>query len=252
MTCFEFEEHIQTQLDLHVQCFSEELSAHASICGSCHTLLKHLQFIDAVTAQWGEMEPSFDFSAEVIKAYNASTDAETASPTTMPIQSMSALNSVATPFSVGLDALQRRTAMGPALAALVASAVAVSVMFAFGWRTSQNAQLAHQQSTNSNRVIANQSPPTQLPTGSTERQLDVLIHDAREAYSALASQALQHVSTANFLLPPTETTSPFRSNDTMNGFPDALSRPLSPWGNEFRDAVDSLFDRIFTSQDSST
>jgi hypothetical protein len=145
-----------------------------------------------------------------------------------------------------------RAAVGPTSFALIASAIAVCVMLGVGLRGSRNVPYAQHRTTNDVTVANNHSLATEVSAAKGERQLDVLLHDAREAYSALASQALQHVSTANFLLPQTEAASPFRPNDAMNSFPDSFSRPLSPWGHELRDAFDSLLDRIFTSQDSST
>lgn len=251
MTCIEFEELIQAQCDLHALSLHEELLGHATICGSCQMLMQQLERIEAVTVLWGEIQPSDDFSSQVLDAFHASTEAESVF-SNVPSSVDAAAASVA-PFNRNLGFTPRRGSIGPTFLALVASAIAVCVMLGVSWHTSRNAaQIAQRRSIDSNRVIAPPSSPSQLHAGVHERQLDVLIHDAREAYSALASQALQHVSTASFLLPPEETTAPFRANDSMNEFPDSLSRPLSPLGNELRDAVDSLFDRIFTSKDSST
>ncbi|MBC7816771.1 MAG: hypothetical protein IAG10_07780 [Planctomycetaceae bacterium] len=86
----------------------------------------------------------------------------------------------------------------------------------------------------------------------TDRQLDVLMHDARDAYVALASQAWQDVSTANVLLPSADAATPFNVDESAAGVPETLSLPLAPYGRELRDAVDSWLQQVFQNQDSST
>ncbi|HLQ46513.1 MAG TPA: hypothetical protein VK137_17345, partial [Planctomycetaceae bacterium] len=101
-------------------------------------------------------------------------------------------------------------------------------------------------------IASKGSTPQAEAAAVNERQLDVLLHDAREAYAALASQALQQVSAANLLLPPAEIATPFRGAEAVNGLPDSLPRPFAPLGHELRQVWDSLIDQVFTSQDSST
>ena len=78
------------------------------------------------------------------------------------------------------------------------------------------------------------------------------LHDAREAYVALASQAWQQVSAVDLLLPPASIATPFNGDAATQGVSEPLSRPLAPLGEELRDAVDSLFQQVFNSQDSAT
>ncbi len=252
MTCFDFEECLQTQLDLRVQHHPEELITHAMICGSCRSLLEQLQQIEAATMCWREVDPPVTLANAVVAAWKSVTTIEPETQKTRSAQP--AIVPMKTDLISESNALSRKpnTSSWAASFAMIASAIAVCVMFAVGGQVSRNTQYAQQRAANGATVATTHSSSQEEPTAANERQLDVLLHDAREAYSALASQALQHASTANFLLPPAETTSPFRANDVTNGFPDSLSRPLSPWGHELRDAFDSLLDRIFTSQDSST
>lgn len=241
MTCFDFEERLQAQLDLREHHLAEDLVVHAELCGSCRELLVQLQRIESAVAGWQDIEPSDHLAIAVVGALKSNVAVSIV---------LSVVDMTDTEYEI--DTLRQRSVSWPASLALVASAIALCVMFSVGWHVSRNVQFAQQQAMNGVTITTNPTTSPASVVSPNDRQLDVLLHDAREAYSALASQALQHVSTANFLLPPAESTSPFRTNDAMNGLPDSLSRPLSPWGHELRDAFDSLLDRIFTSQDSST
>ena len=254
MTCFEFEEQLQAQLDLRVQNYPEDLVSHAAICGACSSLLEQLQRINAVTSRWPEIDSPANFSTSAMAAWKSNSAAKTT--TSMPDLIVIAAveperhSTIAHKFET--HSLPPRPAVPSASWALIASTIAMCVIFGAGLRVSQNVPYAHHRIANDVIVANNHSSSPETQISASDRQLDVLLNDAQEAYSALVSQALQHASTASFLLPPAETTSPFRSNDAMNGFPDSLSQPLSPWGHELRDAFDSLLDRIFSSQDSST
>lgn len=241
MTCFDFEERLQAQLDLREHRLTEGLAVHAALCGSCRELLAQFQRIETAVADWQDIEPPDDLATAVVVTLKSRVAVNIAPPV------------VATTGTANeIETLRPRNPSRSATLALVTSAIALCVMFGVGWHVSGNVQFAQQRASNGVTIVANPTTSSATVASPNDRQLDVLLHDAREAYAALASQALQHVSTANFLLPSTESTSPFRTNDAMNGLPDSLSRPLSPWGHELRDAFDSLLDRIFTSQDSST
>ena len=243
MTCFDFEKRLQSQLDLRERLLSDELAAHAAACGTCRKMSELFQRVETVVVAWPDVEPPAYLADAVIAAWKSSTI-----PGVTPLPHVT----IAATVESETDAPPRsRKSSSAASAALVAAVIALCVMFSVGWQVSRNVQFAQQRAANGTVVVAKSPTASQESADPNDRQLDVLLHDAREAYSALASEALQHVSTASFLLPPAES-SPFRSDDATNGLPDSLSRPLSPWGHELRNAFDSLLDRIFTSQDSST
>jgi hypothetical protein len=136
----------------------------------------------------------------------------------------------------------------------LASAATLLIALGIGWRVSSNASFANRQPVSATALAANHSESVRSSVAATDRQLDVLLHDARDAYVALASQAWQEVTTTNVLLPPADTATPFRSEDDDPAaiVPETLSRPLAPYGRELRDAVDSWLFQVFQNQDSST
>ena len=229
MTCFEFEEHLQVQLDLRQGDLPAESEAHAAVCGTCGKLLEHFRRIDAAVAVWRNCLPVVDLSDSVLQNLD---------PAEQQIRRTGTLARRVADDGQEYPSYQN-TVSG--ITALLVSAVALLVMLGTSWHMSRKMLIVRQQSI----------PRTETVVVSS-RQLDVLVQDARAAYAALATQALQHVSTAGFLLPPAETATPFRGENTIDGVPDSLSRPLSPLGHELRNAFDSLLDRVFTSQDSST
>lgn len=139
--------------------------------------------------------------------------------------------------------------------ALLASALALMATVGLGWRIASNVSFANRQ-TSSQTQIANTPvkhlEPVRERAPTSDRQLDVLVHDARDAYAALASQAWQQVSATNVLLPPTDTPNLFGGEGSTDGVSESLSRPLAPLGKELREAVDSWLQQVFNSQDSST
>jgi hypothetical protein len=231
MTCFEFEQRLQDQLDLRHSELSAESEAHAAGCGTCRKLLEQFRRIDAVVAVWRNRLPVVDLTDSVLQ--DLQPDAAVAAKSRSSIPVTSSAYATKQPSARSVSASE--------IAAMFVSAIALLVMLGTGWNMSRKTLIVRQQSARRTETAVVQ-----------ERQLDLLVQDARAAYAVLGTQALQHVSTASFLLPPAEAVSPFRGEDAVDGVPDSLSRPLSPLGHELRNAFDSLLDQVFTSQDSST
>ncbi len=231
MTCFEFEERLQAELDRRQSELSAESEAHAAACGACRKLREQFQQIDAAVVVWRSHLPVVDLTESVLRNLEAGQ------------QQIRRTGTLARRMA---DRRQECSSHKPndsrsGIAALFVSAIALLVMLGAGWQMSQKTLIVRQQS-------ALRIETAVVPV----RQLDVLVQDAREAYVALANQAFQHASSASFLLPPAEAVTPFRGENAVDGVPDSLSRPLSPLGHELRNTLDSFLDRVFTSQDSST
>ncbi len=229
MTCLDFENHVHELLDRRQAELPDELSAHAAHCAACHELWGHLQQLQHAIAAWRTSSPTASLADAVLHR--------------LPVEFKTSSNT---------QIFTTRPACSPltGFAVLLASAAALLVALGIGWRVSSNATYANRQLSSATAVAANQSVTSSVPV--TDRQLDVLLHDARDAYVALASQAWQEVSTTNMLLPPTDAATPFSSDDPAASVPETLSRPLAPYGRDLRDAVDSWLQQVFQNQDSST
>ncbi len=229
MTCLDFENRVHELLDHRQTELPDELSAHAAHCAACHDLWRDLQQLQHAVEAWQAVSPTAALADAVLQRLTVEfkTTADTQIVTTRPACSP------LTGFMV-----------------LLASAAALLVALGIGWRFSSNATYANRQSSSATAVAANQPATSSAPV--TDRQLDVLLHDARDAYVALASQAWQEVSTTNMLLPPADAATPFNVDDPAASVPETLSRPLAPYGRELRDAVDSWLQQVFQNQDSST
>lgn len=231
MTCFEFEERLQAQLDRRQSELSAESEAHAAACGACRKLREQFQQIDAAVVVWRNRLPVVDLTESVLQDLEAG---------------QQQIHRAGTLARRTTDGGQECSSHKPndsrsGIAALFVSAIALLVMLTAGWQMSRKTLIARHQS-------APRIETAVVPV----QQLDVLVQDAREAYAALATQALQHASSASFLLLPADAVTPFRGENAVDGVPDSLSRPLAPLGHELRNTFDSLLDRVFTSQDSST
>ena len=229
MTCLDFENRVHELLDQRQTELPDELSAHAAHCAACLELWGHLQQFEHAVEAWRTLSPTAALADVVLQQlsveFKTTTDTQiiTTRPACSPL----------TGFVV-----------------LLASAAALLVALGIGWRVSSNATYANRQPSSATAFAANQPATSSVPV--TDRQLDVLLHDARDAYVALASQAWQEVSTTNMLLPPTDTATPFSGDDPAASVPETLSRPLAPYGRDLRDAVDSWLQQVFQNQDSST
>jgi hypothetical protein len=139
--------------------------------------------------------------------------------------------------------------------AVLASALALLIAIGIGWQVSGNVLFTNRQNPSQNQFVRTplkRVEPTRTPDPIGDRQLDVLLHDARDAYAALATQAWQQVSAADMLLLPANTSDSFGIDGSTDEVSESLSRPLAPLGKELREAVDSLIQQVFNSQDSST
>lgn len=230
MTCLEFEIRVQELLDLRQTKLPDELSAHAMHCATCHELWGHLQQLQHAVVAWQTWSPTVTLADAVLPRLpvDFETTANTQIVTTRPACS---------PLS--------------GFVVLLASAATLLIALGIGWRVSSNATYANRQPSAA-ALAANQSESVTALAPAADRQLDVLLHDARDAYAALASQAWQEVSTTNVLLPPTDSATPFSGDAPAASVPETLSRPLAPYGRELKDAVDSWLLQVFQNQDSST
>ena len=229
MTCLDFENRVHELLDHRQTELPDELSTHAAHCAACHELWGHLQQLQHAVEAWQAISPTAALADAVLQR--------------LPVEFKTTANT---------QIITTRPACSPltGFVVLLAAAAALLVALGIGWRVSSNATYANRQPSSATAVAANQ--PATSPAPVTDRQLDVLLHDARDAYVALASQAWQEVSTTNMLLPPADAATPFSGDDPAASVPETLSRPLAPYGRELRDAVDSWLQQVFQNQDSST
>lgn len=232
MTCFDFENRVQELLDHRQSVLPTELSAHASHCTTCDDLWKRFERLQSAVAVWQTRCPTSSSLTDVVLQRLSG------EPST------SAVNQVFTP----------RPACSPlsGFVVLLASAVALLIALGIGWRISSNASFANRKVSPGTKLVAKHSDTAAPPSLVSDRELDALLHDARDAYVALASQAWQDVSAVNMLVPPVDAATPFRGEELSPKMPEMLSRPIAPFGEEFRDAVDSLLQQVFQNQDSST
>lgn len=236
MTCFDIQNRVQELLDHRQRELPIELTAHMAHCAACHDDWQHLLRLHDAAAICRVSLPSTllaDRVLEQLRSETCSRTAETARPTISPRPSVS----------------PHRHAPLTRLAAMLLSALTLLMAVGIGWKISSNVEFARRQNPSANAVAV---AATATPELVNDRQLDVLLHDAREAYVALASQAWQQVSAVDLLLPPASIATPFNGDAATQGVSEPLSRPLAPLGEELRDAVDSLFQQVFNSQDSAT
>lgn len=229
MTCLDFENRVHELLDQRQIELPDDLYAHAEHCAACLELWGHLQRLQHAIEAWQQPTPTVALADAVLKR--------------LPIKPQTAADR---------QIITTRPACSPmtGFVVLLASAAALLIALGIGWRVSSNATYANRQPSSAMAVAASQPASTSVPV--TDRQLDVLLHDARDAYAALASQAWQEVSTTEVLLPPTDASTPFNVDSPATSVPETLSRPLAPYGRELRDAVDSWLQQVFQNQDSST
>ncbi len=231
MTCFDFEIRVQELLDRRQSELPAELSAHATHCAACGDLWERFQRLQTAVVIWQTRSPTMSLADAVLQRLQGERQS-TANP----------------------QVFTTRPACSPlaGFVVLMASAATLLTALGIGWRVSSNTALANRKASSATSLVANHSDAVTSSALATDRELDALLHDARDAYVALASQAWQDVSIANMLLPPAEAATPFSGDELAPNVPETLSRPLAPFGAELRDAVDSLLQQVFHSQDSST
>lgn len=240
MTCLDFENRLQEYFDLRQQELPDELRTHIAHCSACREMQERFQQLHVAVAKWRVQLPTVDLADSVLQHL----------PTEHGLATLV--------FQSTRDGLHRPGHRHSSLAgwmALLVSALSLVAAIGIGWRVSSNVSFANRQ-TSSQTQIANaplkRLEPVSEPPPMGDRQLDVLVLDARDAYAALASQAWQQVSATNVLLPPTDTPNLFGGEGATDGVSESLSRPLAPLGKELREAVDSWLQQVFSSQDSST
>ena len=85
MTCFDFEERLQSHLDLRECRLSEDLVAHAAVCGSCRATFDLFQRIETAVVGWPDFEMPVDLVAAVIDRVKSSPAADVTSPVSVTI-----------------------------------------------------------------------------------------------------------------------------------------------------------------------
>ena len=245
MTCLDFENRLNDLLDRRQQDLPAELTTHITHCVACREMHSRLTQLQDAVATWRELLPSTSLADTVLQRMQVE---QIAAPTTTAVRISRPESQVAHVPSHRHSPLHRGSA-------LLCSALALVIVAGIGLRVSSNVSFVKRQGPSQNLVAVT---PTQRPDTATavdqagDRQLDVLLHDARDAYVALASQAWQQVSTADVLLPSGDMPTPFDREGSTDDVSESLSRPLAPLGKELREAVDSWFQQIFNNQDPST
>ena len=232
MTCLDFQNRLQELLDHRQRELPAELSNHTTHCLTCRsTWEQQLDLHDTVTRCWAS-QPAVHLADRVLqqrqneRALQSAMFADTAK-LPAPIISL------------------RRHAPLTRLTALLMSALTLLMAAGIGWRISGNVGFARRQNLSSTAIAA--MPKASQDFGK-DRRLDALLHDARDAYVALASQAWKQVSAADMLLPPANFPIPLEQTPATQSVPELLT----PLGEGLREAVDSWLQQVFNNQDSST
>ncbi len=224
VTCPEIEQRLHEALDSRSAELPTDIQAHAAECATCCQLLADWKRTESAVTAWKIVEPSSGLSDLIVARLHSESGSELVVP--RPALAMSARGSAG------------------AIAAMFAAA-ALMLMLSIGWHVSRTTTVVRLES--SRTVVANKSRDIVA-----EPDLQNLLHDARDAYAALASEAWQQVSATNGLLPQSNVPQ-LPADDSLRRIPDSLVRPLAPIRTELREAWDSLMDRVFSnSQDSST
>lgn len=240
MTCFDFENRLQEFFDLRQQELSDELCTHVAHCPACREMQERFQHLQIAVADWRVQSPMVELADAVLRRLR--TEHNLVTP-------------VSRSTSDGQHNPSHRHSLLAGWMALLASALALVIAVGIGWRVSGNVSFANRQASSQTQIAntpVKRLEPVSDPAPTGDRQLDVLVHDARDAFAALASQAWQQVSATNVLLPPTDTLNFFGGEGSTDGGSESLSRPLAPLGKELREAVDSWLQQVFNTQDSST
>lgn len=245
MTCLDFENRLNDLLDRRQPELPKELAAHTAHCAACREMQSRLIELQKAVATWSDILPANSMTDVVLRRLQAERDA---APSGFVAQ-------ISRQPSRESHAPVHRHSSFHRGTALLSSALALVIALGIGWRISNNVSFAKRQNPAPNpmMVAVMQRPETVTPLNQAgDRQLDVLLHDARNAYAALASQAWQQVATADVLLPSSDVPSPFDRERSVDDVSESLSRPLAPLSRDLREAVDSWFQQIFNSQDPST
>ncbi len=245
MTCLDFEKRLNDLLDRRQRDLPAELATHIAHCAACHETHSRLNQLQDAVASWRNPLPYTSLADTVLQRMQME---QIAAPPATAVRTSRPESQVSHVPSHRHSPLHRGSA-------LLCSALALVIAAGIGLRVSSNVLFVKRQGPSQNLVAVTptQRPEVVVPLDqSGDRQLDVLLHDARDAYVALASQAWQQVSTADVLLPSGDVPNPFDREGSTDDVSESLSRPLAPIGKELREAVDSWFQQIFNNQDPST
>lgn len=247
MTCLDFENRLNDLFDRRQKDLPEELVAHMAHCAVCREMQTRLNQLQDAFTSWRVSVPPTPLADAVLQRLQTERDAAASDVVVRKSR----------PATEALHIPSHRHSPLHRWSAMLLSALALVIMAGIGWRVSSNVLFAKRHGDSANQIAM---APTQRPDPEAvtpldqagDRQLDVLLHDARDAYAALASQAWQQVSTTEMLLPSGDVPNPFDRERSTDEVSDSLSRPLAPLGRELRDAVDAWFQQIFNNQDPST
>lgn len=250
MTCFEFEQFLQEQLDLRRVALTAELHAHLQDCCECQKIVDSMNAVEHAVVAWRTLTPDVDLANQVLQRLADDKTLRSDRSNIEVIHSGPAASAFADNIQWTHEPARRNSITS--VLALSVAALAVLIFTSVAWRSSEQLQMAKLNSNSTpTGVVPLDSSPQLQSDAAGHQKLDVLIHDTREAYAALVSQARQHVSTAEFLLPSPEGALPFRNERILNDMPNSLA-PLQPWSSELRNKVESWIDQVLTSQGSST
>ncbi|TXT21557.1 MAG: hypothetical protein FD138_4045 [Planctomycetota bacterium] len=245
MTCLDFENRLNDFFDRRQRELPEELARHATHCAVCREKLSCLNQLHDAIASWQASLPTTPLADAVLQQLRIE---QGDSSKGLAIQTTRPTARESHPPSHRHSPFHRWSA-------LLFAALAIVIAIGIGWRVSSNISFTVRQSPSPNPVAVTPTPRPETvvplnPAG--DRQLDVLLHDARDAYAALASHAWQQVSTADVLLPTGDVPNLFERESSADEVSESFSRPLAPLGRELREAVDSWFQQIFSNQDPAT
>jgi hypothetical protein len=248
MNCSFAEQQMQELLDQRVRQLPELLNAHLRECARCRVLWKNLTDLESNIRVWRKAAPPTQLTDSILQALANQNTTTTLSRSTRGKPLL-----VSHVGSVCSSARASTLRCG----ALCLSVCVMIAVIGIGWRISGHASFARRTNLSRNtQAITHviQPPATSSLAFSEDRQLDILIHDARNAYSALAMLAWQDAAQADLLIPKGDIAVPMNVDDapSFQAVPETLTQPLVPLGRELRNVVDALWEQLSLNQGPST
>jgi hypothetical protein len=248
MNCQFAEQQMQELLDQRTRQLPELLNVHVRKCPRCQSLWKNLTELESNVSAWRPIGPSPQMTDSILQAL--------ANQNAAPTLSRPAHDKRLRASQVGSVCSSTRASIFRCVTFCLSVCVLIAAI-GIGWRISGNASFTRRTNLSRNtQAIANVVPPPVIssPAVSEDRQLEVLIHDARNAYSALAVLAWQDAAQADLLIPKGDVIVPMNVDDaqSIQTIPETLTQPLVPLGRELRNAVDTLWEKITPNQGPST